>query len=139
MKASELRIGNLLEFSNGIQPNKIIEVSRRFFSSASIEKDDGDFTVTPYYLGIKINDKWLVKFGFTKIEHRNIYVKSIYKIAGVKLKSLAVYIDGKNNKVGVVDYYTGVEKVDLLHLDYEFVHQLQNLYYALAGVEMTVS
>lgn len=139
MKASELRIGNLLEFSNGIQPTKIVTVGRRFFSSASIEKEDDDFEITPYYRGIKISHEWLIKFGFTNIDKTNIYVKSMHKIGAEKLKSLAVYIDENNYTIAIVDYYTGVEKTDLLHLDYEFVHQLQNVFYMLSGVELLLS
>jgi len=139
MKATELRIGNFLEFSNRIEPNKIIKVGRRFFSSASVEKEDGDFTITPYYKGIKINHEWLLKFGFTNLDQTNIYVKSMHKIGGEKLKSIAVYIDEENYTVAIVDYYTGVEKTDLLHLDYEYVHQLQNLFYALTGSDLSVS
>jgi hypothetical protein len=38
MKASELRIGNFLEFSNGIQPTKTIMVGRRFFLQHPLKK-----------------------------------------------------------------------------------------------------
>jgi hypothetical protein len=51
---------------------------------------------------------------------------------------IVLYIDENNYTIAIVDYYTGVEKTDLLHLDYEFVHQLQNLYFALTGEELTI-
>lgn len=66
LQAKDLRIGNKLIFSNGIEPDRIITVGRRFFSSAAIEKEDGNFTVTPYYKPIPLTEDILVKAGFEK-------------------------------------------------------------------------
>lgn len=135
MKASELRIGNFLEFSNGIQPTKTITVGRRFFSSASIEKEDGDFEITSYYRPLKITEDWLFKYGFTS-HNNNIYSKPFNDL---NLKKLVVYkYDDRATKwgIGFADYYTGKETSELLPTEIEYVHQLQNLWYCLVGSEL---
>ena len=130
MKANELRIYNYVLAEVGlpslnihcILANDIVDISKGFVN------------VSP----IPLTEEWLLKFGFDNIDTTNIYVKSMHKIGAEKLKSLAVYIDENNYTVAIVDYYTGVEKTGLLHLDYKYVHQLQNLYFALTGEELTV-
>jgi len=135
MKASELRIGNLLEFTNGIQPTKVVTVGRRFFSSAAIEKEDGDFEITPYYRPIEITGNWLMKNGFVN-HNNNIYSKPFNDL---NLKKLVVYkTDDRATKwgVGFADYYTGKEQSELLPTEIQYVHQLQNLWYFLVGSEL---
>jgi hypothetical protein len=133
MKASELRIGNLLEFSNGIQPTKTVTVGRRFFSSASIEKEDGDFEITGYYKPIALNEIWLQKLGFKK-------KGSEWKL--FPCAEVQIIVFNENDYNGVM-FYTRT-----IHTDYtpiycgsqiNYVHQLQNLYYALTSVELSVS
>jgi hypothetical protein len=117
MKASELRIGNLLEFSNGIQPTKIVTVGRRFFSSASIEKEDGDFGITPYYRGIPLTEEWLLRFGFVSNPYQDRY------------ENQSIHIECNKTR-GVTELW--IESMP--HIKY--VHQLQNLYFALTGEEL---
>jgi hypothetical protein len=127
IKAIDVRIGNY-----AIYEGKIYKLSAA--SILDLSRNEGkEFEAIP------ITEDWLLKFGFTNIDQTNIYVKSMHKIGGEKLKSIAVYIDEENYTVAIVDYYAGVEKTDLLHLDYEYVHQLQNLYYALTGLDLSVS
>jgi hypothetical protein len=134
MKSNELRTGNLLNYDTAegeTLPTKIDWQDLKWLS-----EDEKGFNLV--HSPIPITEEWLLKFGFTNIDNTNIYVKSMHKIGAEKLKSLAVYIDENNYTIAIVDYYTGVEKTDLLHLDYEFVHQLQNLYFALTGEELTI-
>ena len=146
MKANELRIGNFVKDRG----NKVIRIDFMEYQESGYstkfgqrmflgEEEVHPMTEYTYYaIPIEITEEWLLKFGFTNIDNTNIYVKSMHKICAEKLKSLAVYIDENNYTIAIVDYYTGVEKTDLLHFDYEFVHQLQNLYFALTGEELTI-
>jgi len=133
MKTSELRIGNLLEFSNGIQATKIVTVDRRFFSSATIEKEDGDFEITPYYKAIPLTEEWLLKFGFENNIHGNW---NRYFKDGIYPRSFAFQF----YKNGRVDFWYGDFNVGNLNsIKYnplQYVHQLQNLYFALTGKEL---
>ena len=135
MNASELRIGNFVNTQIG--ERVIVGISKtaithiKGYNIETLEMDK-----TSDVLPIPLTEELLLRFGFTNIDKSNIYVKSMHEIGAVKLKSLAVYIDENNYTVAIVDYYTGVEKTDLLHLDYKYVHQLQNLYFALVGEEL---
>ncbi len=120
MKASELRIGNLLSFSNNIQPDKIITVGRRFFSSASIEREDGDFNITPYYNPIPLTEEWLLRMGFEVYEFDNGEPNQY------RFKSRLIVI----REDSFCDYGTNVK--------IKYVHQLQNLYFALTGQELEI-
>lgn len=127
-KASDLRIGNFLTFSNGIQPSKTIQVGRRFFSSAAIEPEDGDFQVAPYYKPIPLTDEWLMRLGFTKEDRR---VEFLYR--------LGRYMFAIGSTISVeFDSGPGGECYEL-YTDIDTVHQLQNLHYALTGEELSTT
>ena len=121
MKASELRIGNLLELTNFIEPSKVIIVSPRFFSSAIASSPAvNDFEITQYYKPIPLTDEWLVKFGFK----RGGYMSSFEKLT-IHHKE-PVYPNGRV-------YFNSWA---ILNNIPEYVHQLQNLYFALTGKEL---
>jgi hypothetical protein len=134
IKASELRIGNLLEFSNGIEPAKIVMVGRRFFSSAAIEKEDGDFNVTPYYRGIPLTEEWLIRFGFLQGKSKYGNDFSILNEDGFTVMfSIEHWIDVEETSVWKNHWHTkGLLNKNKL----QFVHQLQNLFFALTGKEL---
>jgi hypothetical protein len=120
MKASELRIGNLLEFSNGIQPTKLITVGRRFFSSASIEKEDGDFEITGYYKPVPITEEFLKQFGFNQLNGSYWERNGVGFIVGYA-------VDGSM----VVGNSFGAR-----HCHYYYVHQIQNIWHSVTGEEL---
>ena len=130
MIAKQLRIGNWL-----------IDIEIGFKGNFQVSADDiGDLCDTPeIYEPIMLTHEILEKCGFDNLSGTNIYVKVMHSIGGNKLKSLAVYIDENNYTVAIVDYYTGVEKTDLLHKDYTYLHELKNLYSALTGEELNVN
>lgn len=129
MKTSELRIGNLLEFSNGIQPSKIVMVGRRFFSSASIEKEDNDFEITPHYRPILLTDEWLLKAGFEKDDTGvDIYDQDYHEWYQKELPIIGIICQSSDKS------YLFDENTDTLRIKY--VHQLQNLIFALTGEEL---
>ena len=113
LKASDLRIGNLINYIRGDLTKKIITVGWRFFSSASIEKKDSDIQVAPYYTPIPLTEEWLVKFGFVK----NIDCEG-YNLNGL------IFLNG---------YLTDSQRKPL-----QYVHQLQNLYFCLTGEELSL-
>lgn len=123
MKAQELRIGNFLVFSNGIQFDTVVKVNRRFFSSACVEGGDENFTVSQYYKPILLTEQWLVMFGAIVYELDNgTNSPNQYRIG----ERLYVIREGS-----IVDYGCSVV--------IKYVHQLQNLYFALTGEELTLT
>jgi Mg2+ and Co2+ transporter CorA len=119
MNRTELRIGNLVE-RNG----KIHEVSSihaddtiRLFNKDKIASI-GCFwlkEVNP----IPITEEWLLKFGFKKYVTRDIYPTLSKNMLNWNDGSLYVIAYGFINEI-------------------KNVHQLQNLYFALTGEELTI-
>jgi hypothetical protein len=120
MKASELRIGNSIYYKiSGLldEPKdryKIIEMSYYNFKTLSSEEDEN-------YQPIPLTEELLLTFGFESdgIEWWN----------GVL--SLGIYKDGL--------YYCPTEDIHYrLGKEFKYVHELQNLHFALTGEELTI-
>ena len=109
MKVSELRIGNWVQFKHTETP---VRVDLGDFVMAREYKDERLDDYEP----IPLTEEWLEKFGF---EYSNLNGDSgLWKIPPFQ-------IYGKYNQF-IYDY----------RLDVNYVHQLQNLYYALTGEEL---
>jgi hypothetical protein len=112
MKASELRIGNYLQWNNFTEA-RIMNCKDFFIVYDSLENSDGCIEPIP------LTEEWLFKFGFKK-NQRDIRFK---RLGSIVLKS---------TEKGFKFNYR--ESITYIH----FVHQLQNLYFALNGVELTL-
>ena len=120
MKTNELRIGNLVYFND-----KVVNITIGDFHI--IEKE------SKFFKPIPLTEEWLLKFGFEKddnfgnwhLNHLEIYKKDLSVIG----------IDNKGNIYwyfyAADDYYSWTQKLD-------YVNQLQNLYFALTGKELTI-
>lgn len=111
MKASELRIGNLLYQEQTIDDWEIKSVLAGTIIQCEINPDG--------FEPIALTEEWLEKFGF---KH---------------------YVDGETHEMytpfGVFEiqkHKTLINGNECKHLQY--VHQLQNLYFALTGEELTL-
>lgn len=110
MKANELRIGNYTINENG----GVVEMYStriRIFSDGTIN-----------YKPIPLTEEWLLKFGFEESE--NCYELEINGSISIFFAGyLGVMIDGV---------------FSFLDKDQFYVHQLQNLYFALTNEELTL-
>ena len=125
MKANELRINNLIshnglictvEIING-ELNEIYFLGKDFYYSDKTENLDV----------IPLTDEWLLKFGFEKESNKSYstgeeIVYSVYRLDELTYNSIQ-----KNW------WFNGVLSNQPI-----YVHQLQNLYYALTGEELTI-
>ncbi len=123
MKAQELRIGNYYD-NNGQTETVTVSVIEALLESES----------RAWIKPIPITEEWLVKFGFKltsdsgDVKHFDFPNNSDYSI----------YLDHKdialayNTKSG---YYCLMYDVHYL----QSVHQLQNIFYALTGEELTIN
>jgi hypothetical protein len=116
MESKELRLGNLFIEENS---NKIIEViglekNRVVFSGMFVDK----WQAKP----IPLIEEWLEKLGFTK------ELDGLYRKNKSELIEILFYANG---------WQVTTQSVCLNHIKY--VHQLQNLYFALTGAELTVA
>lgn len=118
MKAEELRIGNFVKYKE-----EIIKLGTFDYSSFTYEKDK----TLNYIVGafkslqpIELTEEWLLKMGFEK-DHLYFSKGSFhYHMHGI------VFIGNDHVSSGHVDSYL------------KTVHQLQNLYFALTGEELTI-
>lgn len=117
----ELRIGNIIESGivDGIHPNGVIEVinkngAREFLHHLSLEKP------------IPLTEEWLLRFGFEKQEADTDF-KYIYRNAQCRVSE---------NNDGFLSYWP--EEMWGFSVDIQYVHQLQNLNFALTGEELKV-
>ena len=116
MKASELRIGNLI-FTH---KEEIIVVKGIDTEGLILFKEDQnifDFKCKP----IPLTEEWLLKFGFKKDLGNDLYLDST---------STSFFI-WQNNRVELLD-----DKNNICISHCEYVHQLQNLFFALSGEEL---
>jgi hypothetical protein len=122
MKANELRIGNLVYLKS---KDAIYEIS----SGHDIEEIDDapiNFDAKP----IPLTEEWLLKFGF------EFYKKQVSLNVGGELFNYAV----KNEIIIWTDLKTGWTLDGRINRKTHWlnsVHQLQNLYFALTGEELT--
>ena len=133
MKASELRIGNYVNVPNYEQCPFRIDAfehcSEKFIKVAQEVKLNG-FEVHPItWYGdnlqpIPLTVEWLLKFGFEK---SGLWTYVIELQGNLKL---VYYLGEKGWSIGFKSYS------DFSNLYY--VHQLQNLYFALIGEELTI-
>lgn len=123
MKASSLRIGNLL-MGSGDTPL----IVTRIFNEDKVGTGKGDpYTVSgesPCLLPIPLTEDWLLKFGF---EEKPKYSHPKYWKGN--------YFCNLNG-----EFYTNNESYEgeTLSTNIKYVHQLQNLYFALTGEELEI-
>ena len=122
MTAPELRVGNIVEYK-----------SKALFVE-SINKDginligSDDFFIYPVYeFGelhpIKISKQWLLSFGFRGYDGHYFQINDIIEI----------YMDRFT-----FEMWIGVNSNFSIH-HVKYIHELQNLYYALTGKELVLA
>lgn len=145
MKITELRIGNYFDVIDrtntihfplnvcfkvySIEPFKIsgCEHKMNFCNVKKMHEFDIK-DLSP----IVLSEGWLLKFGFEKIN--GVFKKKLRN-------DLFIRCSFHKNILGIVldDIFEAVDKRETVILNpVEFVHQLQNLYYALTGEELTI-
>jgi hypothetical protein len=139
IKANELRLENYIKSGiNGAYDEKgiigkVLEIGNeeRDFEQIYCECDESfEWFFKGNYFGIKLTEEWLLKFGF--IDHGSCFNLSKRELLGHDFGDFAVSkYDDTQMKVWRGNRYIGV-----CHI--EFVHHLQNLYFALTGEELTI-
>jgi hypothetical protein len=113
MKASELRVGNYVKFKGcDDKPFKVFRIDTTESSTFT--------TAEP----IPLTEEWLLRFGFEQ-EYKS-QMHSVYFLNG-----LSYYFWYKTNKQYAQFYSAQIE--------INYIHQLQNLYFALTGEELILT
>jgi hypothetical protein len=123
MKAIELRIGNYVKFDN--HEDEYYKVSGCDISELSDELIDLNASPIP------LTEEWLLKFGF--IRHHYDYANDVIYIKNIADNE----IDNAEFEWGVYpnELGSGIQIKNRKSLKY--VHEIQNLYFALTGEELT--
>lgn len=126
MEAKELMVGNY------VYPFDDID----YVDNSTVLKDCiqicvKDLENTNNLFPIPIIEEWLLKFGFEKKSQGQYYI-SRYKELGHEFGDFSISIyDDTQIKAWRANKYIGV-------ISCAYVHQLQNLYFALTGEELTI-
>jgi len=137
MKASHLRIGNYI-MSNTVGQ---IVVDAKFFVKYEIYGQSMLLSnpPKPIFEPISLTEEWLIKFGFEQ-QGLGSNTKSISLFGN--LRELIFSGDYLYMPEGVNEFRTDVDDICVLwNKDVKkqfYVHQLQNLYFALTGEELTI-
>jgi hypothetical protein len=116
MKANELRIGNLVCFISDVGPEpEYIE------TTVSILDIEHAIKQPEFFNGIQLTEERLVRFGF------ELQVSELFHKKGYDLEFVTD---------GYVEFYFGEYGGYFIVLQY--IHQLQNLYFALTGEELEI-
>ena len=151
MKATELRIGNFVTIDNEefhpeiknvpLEVTQILQceslIKGIWTHSVSLEfinkkknvyyEDFGQFI--KYIEPIQLTEEWLLKFGFDK-SIKMSYSTGVEVTFNVYEKSILTY-NSIQNCWWINDL--------ILYMQPEYVHELQNLYFALTGEELTLN
>jgi hypothetical protein len=144
MKASDLRIGNWVkikeEFSERDIPLETLEFQIEGFNDGSNRYEEGAKQILFWSIKNKVfgtttsgsydiecepillTEEWLLKFGFNTTQWDNF--NSHRLMIGNNDYTIVIYSDG-NCEIG-----------DVVTCKIKYVHQLQNLYFALTGEEL---
>ena len=121
LKATELRLGNKLQKENA----EIFTVLRLDNTQDILVEEQRSLLTLGYNLfGIPLSEDILVKLGFEKGFHRY----------GLENYGLKCHKSLKENH-WIVSQGFGIQFTELTEIQY--LHQLQNLYFALTGEELT--
>ena len=128
LKAKDLRIGNFVTHNYFPTEPKAVTGFKAEKSTELIFINDPSFDVIniEQVKPIPLTEEWLLKLGFDKLISKSKGFKSdSYTYTGKCC--FIVNFDGKRLWT---NFWQGTE--------YEYVHQLQNLFYALTGTELTI-
>lgn len=132
MKAEELRIGNLVNRTNKAIKHKPLGVVKFEMNDFYwIEECVDDFD---NYEPIPLTEEWLVRMGFnnTAIKWMD---KSVSNPVFIKKdKYYLEFVDGEY----YFNLFFGMSNNPVHLTAIKYVHQLQNLYFALTGEELTI-
>lgn len=130
MKANELRIGNLIMCNNELVSISDIGLLGNGFGinmthTCEYKYLSNEDKIEP----IPLTDEWLIKLGFDKDEVYNCIVIYQNDIISLDLEFSC------NSKTISIGGYSCADEMD----NCKYIHQLQNLYYALTGNELVLS
>jgi len=128
MKANELRLGNLINYKTG----GICQVA--FIALSIADYGICGFVKPECFEPIPLTEEWLVKFGFEwSCEYHE---RNPMEIDIDLHNSFTIYPPFEYKKYWYVS--VTMPSGGTWEIDVKYIHQLQNLYFALTGEELTI-
>ena len=132
INTAELRIGNYVVTDSGVI-RKVTEVSDHCINKTAIGRTE-DIFINPIHLTIDL----LLKYGF---HYGGSFNDILYLDLNGEDESLCLYTKGYNgipfDESIYVDFNDGGDG-GAIKTEVKYLHQLQNLYYAITGKELEV-
>lgn len=134
MEARELRIGNFLYYKDTNDLGTVELIHKNHYECRD---EFGIFTPNCKYNPIPLTKEWFEKFGFEKAD--NDYKIQFQKNDGFGNSNYWIYVDtGIDNESNEFIIQLVSEEGDWFTSKNKYVHQLQNLYFALTNEELTI-
>jgi hypothetical protein len=125
MKENELMIGNWVNHTDSYEDGQKKQIQ---FSESNWYRIGDCIERLEDFEPIPLTEEWLLKFGFEKAVDENIWVnKSSYQSLFYQLTF--------NSQIGASLY----EDSHWIKSNIQYVHQLQNLYFALTNEELKIN
>jgi len=118
MEAQELRIGNLVMDNAKVK----IVTSGMISNWDIIKRDYGGYKPIP------LTEEWLVRFGFI--------LEDLSYMKNIKARMKLVFFDGIISQFSIMQ---DNKEISFASNQIKEIHQLQNLYFALTGEELTLN
>tara|TARA_R110000803_G_scaffold121456_1_gene189570 strand:- start:214 stop:630 length:417 start_codon:yes stop_codon:yes gene_type:complete len=137
MKAKELRIGNLVHS----KADTVIMMSGWELYNMTVNENTNSET---FLKPIPLTEEWLLKFGFDKPCKYDWYNKRYNTTCIEANEEMTVSWNIKSKRLSIFDSMEETDMVNILShpiycaQDLDYVHQLQNLYFALTGEELEI-
>ena len=145
MKATELRIGNLVneavrtKISRKIATYEITKIRALDIHHLEV------FPISKNFEPIPLTEEWLLKFGFvSEGEGNEAWLDIDNKITPENKIQLRTWVnfecfkDYGGTAFFMLENYEGEYYTTIIPCKYKYVHQLQNLYFALTNEELTL-
>lgn len=141
MTANELRIGNLVDLGNRIA--KVIEIGHLACVVVDLEETQDTLEDYERTKPLPLTEEWLLKFGFVEKNIGNKLPESWYELKYLSNEHepmitswVSILINIETWSCVICDEYPDEIGANT-KTKIEYVHHLQNLYFALTGEELT--
>lgn len=148
IKANELRIGNFITYKENVVNKDCKGRESVEFTKGKIEEvhgvTDSNYMIkntvntkdVELFEGIPITKEWLIKFGAEEYDGQYCRIKLALEELRVKTY---IYITDDFKTCSIGSYDNNLNAPTFQAVKYlSYVHQLQNLYFALTGEELTI-
>jgi hypothetical protein len=134
MNPNELRIGNFIDTDERVT----LLVTGITSDQIGLKRPDGkEGSLHPIFLqGTLLTEEWLLKFGFEQEMDYDI-CNSISKVPHFYNEEFRI-IQSKGFWYSSLRYDGGTSECYEGEIEIKYVHQLQNLYFAITGNELTI-